>query len=314
MRITDVQVTRVPHALRPTLRFDLTMMYRCDDELPLDVVATLHAGDALLASAVESLGGGGAQTLSLRIRDHRYRSDEQPVHRGLLVYLDQAAIDFLDRSREKNGRRDVALTLNVAVRLLCHRLELHATEDLNRSLIRAGNAQEFLEEKIHTESKAIRITSSDWSADYNGPWRRQQFVVVEIPISDDVTGTNVQLEERLREALERAKSAQAHMVQGNWPEACDDLRPIFELFKDPKHAPDLGPLLKADGYTEAAAKAFHDSLQALFELMSKFFHSTDKTGKKVQPEIKPQREDALLAFSVAMSVLNVIGRKLARQR
>lgn len=312
MRITEVQVNRVAHALRPTLKFDITMMYRCDDELPLDIGATLHADGALIASAVESFDTG-AQTLSLRIRDHRYRSDEQPVRRGLLVYLDQAAVDFLDRSREKSGRRDVTLTLNVGVRLLCHRLELHATEDANRSLIRAGNAQEFLEEKLHTESRAIRITSSDWSADYNGPWRQQQFVVVEVPLALDVAGVNAQLEERLREALERAKSAQAHLVQGHWPEACDDLRPLFELFKDPNHAPDLGPLLKADGYTESAIKAFHASIQSLFELSSKFLHSTDKTGKKVQPEIKPQREDAMLAFSVAIAVLNVIGRKLARQ-
>jgi hypothetical protein len=51
----------------------------------------------------------------------------------------------------------------------------------------------------------------------------------------------------------------------------------------------------------------------MFDFASKFVHRTDKTGKRLVPEVRAAKEEAMLVYALAGTVVNLIARKTARQ-
>jgi len=86
------------------------------------------------------------------------------------------------------------------------------------------------------------------------------------------------------------------------------LRPVWELLREVE---EIKKLLRADGFPEEAALDFRGAVQKLFDFASKFDHARDR--ETILPNIKPQKEDAYFAFTLAGAVLNVITRKTNRQ-
>ena len=88
------------------------------------------------------------------------------------------------------------------------------------------------------------------------------------------------------------------------------LRPVWELLREVE---EIKKLLRADGFPEEAALDFRGAVQKLFDFASKFDHALARDRETILPNIKPQKEDAYFAFTLAGAVLNVITRKTNRQ-
>jgi hypothetical protein len=67
-----------------------------------------------------------------------------------------------------------------------------------------------------------------------------------------------------------------------------------------------------NGYAREGADAFYKGITELFNFSSKFIHKVEKGGVKLLPEIKAQKEDAYMIYSLSASLLNLIARKKVR--
>ncbi len=179
------------------------------------------------------------------------------------------------------------------------------------STVSAGNANTVATGRLHRDTKNITISGSDWVADFLGPWSGRHYVVFEVPLPESLT-SDKDLQTRLELSIKSAEATHQHILQGNWPEACRELRPMVELWRKGEIEQRLKNLLLDDGYSEVAAGHFQKAINELFELVSKFAHATDKYNKP-QDIVKPMREDATLAFLLAKGLLDAIAQKAARR-
>lgn len=227
--------------------------------------------------------------------------------RSLVVELNERQLAFLDRARAKNPKRDVRLTLELTTRHMSSRVRPKQRNDTPFIFLEPdGNT--LVEVHYFLEDHPFTISASDWVHDFWGPWQEQQFVVVDLPVPTVVT-KDADVQERLTAALERLNEAKEHMQHGDWPEACDALRPVWEVLRD---SVAIKKLLVDDGFTEDAATLFQESLHKQFELASKFIHVLDKKKAKTIPIINPQREDAEFVYSLAVHALQLVAKKSAR--
>ena len=132
------------------------------------------------------------------------------------------------------------------------------------------------------------------------------FVVVEIPAAEVLGGD---LGERMAKAFAAAQKARQSLRAGEWEDVCQDLRQVWELLRDEQFMRDI---LKKDGYHDDASSSLCSGLNGFFQLASKFDHALARDKATVLPELKAKKEDAYLAYASAMSVLNLIARKVQR--
>ena len=182
----------------------------------------------------------------------------------------------------------------------------------------ARNTRKFLYEErsgyvlkagTHSQDLVVRVPGTDWVHDFAPTLGLGRFVVFEIPRTETFTSRG-DIKDEVNAALESAAKAHESLVAGEWDEVMEDLRGVWELTRS--KADDIKALLIRDGYTEEAAVSFADAIGRHFVLASKFHHRLDKQRKKIMPEIKAAKEDAYLVYAVAMSVLNLIARKVQR--
>jgi len=163
----------------------------------------------------------------------------------------------------------------------------------------------FLEVRRTCRDLPIRISGSDWIHEFAPKLDIGQFVVFEIPQPPLIGGTGTDFD-RINEAIISARKAEQELRSGNWDDVMETLRGVWELLRNQQHIRDL---LERDGYTPEAAEAFDKALQSLFTLSSKFVHRLDQSRQRIMAEIKPSKEDAYLAFGLAMGALNLVARK-----
>jgi hypothetical protein len=159
------------------------------------------------------------------------------------------------------------------------------------------------------QDQAVKIAASDWIHDFAPRLGLGRFAVFEVPEPQLLT-VGGQMADAIREGIESAKKAHQSLIRGEWDDVVDDLRGVWELTRNWQS--DIKTALKADGYTEEAADSFIEVLKSHFALASKFHHKLDKSKQVAVPRIKPSKEDAYLVYATAMSVLNLISRKLNR--
>jgi hypothetical protein len=180
----------------------------------------------------------------------------------------------------------------------------------NMWVLSGQGGRTFLERDVLRHSEPITIGASDWIHDYVAAWKGTRFLVVELPQPDLLaSASSPTIAERVNAAIEALQKAGNDLAKGDWNDVVESLRPVWELLRNQA---DIQGLLQQDGYPPDAVAAFNESVKNQFELASKFIHRVDKSGKKIAPEIKASREDALLVYSLAAALLNLVTRKATR--
>jgi len=98
------------------------------------------------------------------------------------------------------------------------------------------------------------------------------------------------------------------------------LRKFYENIKIGDNKPghkdfkvEFDKILKHDQHGNEGIKNFYDALWQLFEFVSKYIHEKDKQGY-LNSLPTPHKEDAYLAYSLAVGLLNFVGNKVNRQK
>lgn len=323
--------------IEPVLLWDIVVSYEMGKRVPLGFNVIIHTEDQKILGVARpsSLGIGD---LGLEAGSEATKTIEQSSNWQVVLPLSAKHLDHLEELRARNPRRDVVLQCHVEVQFLVSKVvnaylrpgpeiagdrgkplqavvydwQAHPFQtQYNTMWILSGEGgRTFVRCETKRFSQMIVIRASDWVHDYLSPWRQTRYVLIELPQPEILTSAPG-IEGRVNAAIEAVKKASENLAKGEWTDVIEDLRPVWELVR--KHS-DIKDLLKADGYTEAAVKAFDEIMKQHFELASKFAHRLDRApSESILPELHASREDAQFCFSNAMTALNLISRKSLRR-
>jgi len=325
-------------SVEPQLVLQLRLQYEHAKRIPTDVTAVVRTEDNKFLGVARMLASVEGPAMPLGAAEDSAHGDTSRSVR-LVLPLTQKHLDYLEDLREKRPKGDVVLDCAIDVRCLTSKvvnawLEVDEVKgspsakapvvfnrehgDRNPFVSRFSNmwvlsgdkGRMFMEVESIQQRQLVTIASSDWVHDYLGAWNRTRYVVIELPQPSLLTAAPTPtLQERVNAAIAAAKKATEKMDDGEWSEVVEELRPVWELLRNQT---EIEALLARDGFTPEATAALMTSISQQFDLASKFLHSTDRSGRRVNPEIVARKEDATLCYSFAMSVLNMVTRKSAR--
>lgn len=333
-------------SIDPALLFDFEITHDKWAFSTLVVEGSLFSEDKkFLAKLREAGDSGNNETLgelaargSVRDSEFKERFNRHSV--PMLATFSKKALDYIEETRDKNSKHNVVFNLQLRIKSAYSHVRLAnvkpvvpqsfglpkkvgqgkiltyenrddwSTSYQNLWVLSADSGPVFL--TIQDVKQAIRheIPSSEWVYDFAPALELGKFWVIEIPQIVPLTAKD-KLGRRINAAIKAIQVMETKIRAGEWNEAVKEARPFMELVREKKS---IGDLLIKNGYTQDAADAFYEGITELFNFSSKFIHKVAKGGGKLLPEIKAEKEDAYLIYSLSASLLNLIARKKVKTK
>lgn len=336
MRLISIEPRPESRFVEPALLLDVMIAYPMGLKAPLDLLVTVRAGDRIIGTARSSTFGLGMTTLESAAEGRKDRDQEQTQKWSTVLALSARVLDFLEDLRSKDRKRDVVLQCDVEIQalvsnvvtahirtggevadgrggkaeMLTYKYDPNFRPDYTNMWVLSGDGgRVFLRCEGTRFQTSITISASDWVHEYLEVWSMTRYVVIELP-QPEVLTANSHIEERVSAAIGAVGKASESLAKGDWDDVLKELRPVWELIRNQS---DIETLLRNDGYIDEAIKAFNESIKHQFTLASKFVHRVDTSGKAVLPDMHVLKEDAYLCYSFALSILNLVTRKMRRQ-
>jgi len=349
MHIKEIRVEPVKESIEPVLKFNVTMEYTRLLEAPLSAEGVLLAEDnkvlVPIRAYLSTIEPSKFIELGVRLR----QQEQVTTVVSFMMTLSNKALDYIESIRDKNPKRDVVLILKLKVRSLNTRAILSSVKEMGMGLskvvvpdirleierifrdavavcshydpdytpsrttmwiISGDGGPVFLGLNEQEISTSVTIPSSYWTYDFAPYLGLGRYFVVEVPQLEmaELIGGG-EFATRVNEAIYALAKVEKRILEGEWNEVMEDVRPVHELLR---HRTLIKDLLKRDGYTEEATEYLLNSIQNLFDCSSKFHHRVDQAGKKILPEIKASKEDAYLVYVTAAGLVNLLARKIKR--
>jgi len=342
MQIGKIEAKPVENSINPEMMFEIEITIQKGYEVPLEIAGCILSEDNMKIANIYETINEPNRSLELSAEDQRHREEEKLIIK-VIAPLNNKALDHIETLREKNPKGDVILSMDFFVKTLCSRTNLshmfyieptsgekipyqlpekykdakpvfyHYQKPLSSQQadmwILSGNGKPtFIEIQNHySNKKKVTIPSSDWINDYCPVFKIGKFIVFECWLPDVVGSGDIA--EMLKGSIDAIKKMEEDLIKGEWNQVIEDSRAVWELLKNQDEI--IKNLITGDGYPKEASDDLNGSLQKLFDYSSKFHHKLDKE-KKIMPEIKASKEDAYLIYSVSMSIVNLISKKMQR--
>ena len=259
---------------------------------------------------------------------------------SLLAFLSKEALNHIDDVRDKNRKKDVVFKLRLRIRTLISRTRvppLHLVKPQEHTLAPFEKDESILTYKyerdyhppvenlwvisgggtlgpifleVRDEYQEIQesIASSDWVSDFAPQLEIGRFITTELPLPSPVA-INKEFAERLNKATEALQKMEEEAKKGEWTEVIQNSRPVAELLRDEIM---VSSVLAKHGFSEEAAGSLLGTIRNLFDYSSKFIHKVAKDGTIIPAEIKAEKEDAYLIYSVSIGLLNLLTQKVRK--
>lgn len=308
MVLKEVIVQPLKKTLEPELYVQAKFHYSGVSVIPLEVTGYLFINDIKISNfSTYEFGKGILENL---VPMNQSREIDKEFAVTFLAPLSRQAIEELNSSRSKNPRGEVLMGFKFSFKCIESSFEsMNLTYNESKSTVVTIPNGSLLQYRVYPSNYEVKISASDWLHDFYSHLGLGRFIVVELPIPELAVKTKKDnLNMRINEALQSFGEMRIAYEKMDWNLVIKESRPIWELNR--KQA-EISNLLKNEDYSEAAVQSFNALLQSLFDFSSKFIHKEDKS-KEVMSYSKASKEDAVLVYSMAASILNLIGRKLSR--
>lgn len=267
--------------------------------------------------------------------DSDQRRNRENVDFLLVARLSNPGVEHLVECRDKHERRDLWLKLRIFLtrihspsivfpvsvtqssptapereNLVTTPIDLRrwGSGNSNNWLISGRNSSEFLRVETQIQELEFRIPAEDWRLDFAPTLGIGKHVIAELPVAALPKSIDGELSERLGRCIESLRKMEGEFRQGEWEEVVKGARPIAELMR----ANDFWSVFQARlGYPADAAEEFRRIVNSIFQFTSKPLHETQHTGD-LRQQISIGKEDAYLVFSVSVSLINLVLRKIAK--
>ena len=344
MRIEAKEAKPLDNSVEPAIQFPLVLSYN-NLEIPIALNGLLLAEDGKILTSLSDTHKTGTSAKDIGRLGAEGTGKDRDVQResqkdvSLIATLSQKALDYLDSLRDKNTKGDVNLKLLLRTRILKsnaviaplhsrtpaeigpplrERLESMGGEALvtygykrdyspeagNLWVISGSNEPVFLIITDMEQEIPVTIYASNWIHDFAPQLGLGRFVLAKlaIPAPVSVKGKH---SKRIDKAFEALQKMEKEIREGEWTEAIEKSRPVAELLREEDL---VKSVLVKHGYHEEVANSFMATINGLFEYSSKFLHKVAK-DRTIPPEIKAEKEDAYLTYTVSTALVNLLTQK-----
>lgn len=345
-KVTLKEVRPFGVSIDPALLFDFEINHDKWAFSTFAVEGSLFSEDEKFLSKLREAGDSGPNdTLGeLAARgSNKDREFSKLVNRHsvpMLATFSKKALDYIEEKRDKNPKHNVVFNLQLRIKLIYSRVRLANVKPVDPQSLgmprKVGPSKILTYENRHDWSTTYQnlwvlsgeggpvflsiqdvkhkiqheIASSEWVYDFAPALELGKFLVIDIPQITPLASKD-KLGKRINAAIKAIQVMETKIRAGEWNEAVKEARPFMELVRAKKP---MEELLIKNGYTQDASDAFYKGVTELFNFSSKFIHKVEKGGTKLLPEIKAEKEDAYLIYSLSASLLNLIARKKVKAK
>ena len=221
-------------------------------------------------------------------------------------------LNCIENCRMKNSSRDVNFYLKFIGRKL--RIE-HSSSNPN-------NRHQYIETNEWVGD--FKIPQSKWIENYSNQLGVGKYLLVEFKRPDFDTinkaiteSSNKKIRDNFVEVFDKLdyeiSEIEDRLRKGDWESVMRHSREFFELLKVGQNnelKEGLKELFLLRNRSDVGFDDFFKSIQTLFDYTSKHIHYRAKQGNNLQVKPIPQYEDAYMAYTLCISLLNLIIHKL----
>jgi len=315
VKITHIDVDT--QSVQPALGISIELEYTADIEAPVCIGGRLMCSGKVISYISEyqmhsdayiGLRVFNAETSQAHVNSgSKFRSFYRP---RLTALLSHQAVQFLDEARERHPEKSVDLYIEFLVKSMTLPFKLPPNGVIQNEVL-------FAEVLVTRPAEHFTIKQSDWVNKYTEYLGIGKFILVELNIPN--TGVPKFWRSLYEKLVENLRSIEQCLKAGQWQEAMFYLRKYYENVKigddkpgHQKFRSEFDKLMRDDQHGEEGIKNLYHALWQLFEFMSKYVHDKDRQGNLNVLPIA-YKEDAYLGYSLAVGLLNFIGRKLNRK-
>lgn len=238
------------------------------------------------------------------------RNSEKRDRRIFVAPISRLAIAKLEEKRNKHPKGDLTFNLHIQFVFLESMFEGVRPKGSgdNVTLTKLIDSSLF---KIVTDdlNHNVTISSSEWLHDFSPAFERSRYQVFEVPIPEFANDQS-ELSKRLSSAIHSLRLMEEAKLAGDWETVLKESRPVWELIRN---RGEIQLILQQDELNDDSVKAFNAMVESLFNFSSKFIHRESRT-KEVMPINKARKEDAELIYSLAVSLVNLLCKKIIRYK
>lgn len=299
--------------LEPTLRFTLVVEDFRGDDAPL----FFSAGQLICSGKTISplfLDVSQLQSETKELRCMRQESERAlNKHFYLCATLSRVAIDYIEKIRMSNSRKSIQFDLKIAL------YKVYGLQSKSSSQV--GSLSDLgLKVDLEIISSNVIIEQSVWVNDFVQKLGIGKFILIEFNSEIEYPSEEF---EKIHSTVKKSVSDQlSQLQQGNWEYAMLSSRKALETLRATLYDKTtkkilqnpIVDILKRDHFSEDAIESLAMSIGAIFDLVSKYAHTTDRKGNQIDSPIIPTKEDAYFVYTFTSGLLNMLTSKLNRSK
>ncbi len=311
MRVSIRRIYVDQQAVNPSLIIDVDLEFYREIEVPISLSGKLKTSSGKTLSLIAEHHIDNDKSHFLKILPEAYKQNrrnekEYRTHCSLTTQLTKKAIDVIELEREKYQEKAVYFSCEFIVKTL----RLVAEPD-------SISNKDFMEIKISQERQTFLIPQSDWINRFSKSLGIGNFLLLELTIPENkkVSEFWSKLYDTLTENCETMNSC---IRSGDWEKTLWLARRFFEDARIGNPKPgnkqfkeEFDKLLREDHHSTEGIKNLYDAIWNFFKFLSKYIHEKDEQGNFI-PKPNVTREDAYLAYTLAIGLLNLIGKKIEK--
>ena len=318
------------NSINPALLFTIEYPIKDNYRAPIEITGFLLSNDGKKISNISGFRyESDRKTQGIQAANGANSNTISKIE--IIAPLNPKALDYIQEQRELNQNGNVILKLNINIRAINSQTCLSymylenlsnsnpqpvmykhnnqfSSQNSNMWILSGNSGSIFLEVIDEVFDLPMTIPSSDWINVFCPAFNIGKFFVFEYLMPDYVPGSD-SLDEKLNKAIDVIKDMELKMISGEWTDVIEDSRPIFELLRNQD---EIKKLFIIDEFTDGAYNDLNESLKSLFNFSSKFHHSLDKKNN-LMPRIKASKEDAYLIYTISVTIVNLISKKLQKK-
>ncbi len=304
MEIKILQCRVDPQTLGPNLVFTVDLIYDVG-KAPVSISGSLKTGSD--GKVISFLNENGSyydfQLMGKEIRPAYFGNiTTKNIQLELTATLSPKALEHIEKLRENDHEKSVRLNLDLFVKVL------EITSDYR--------VTDYLQLANRRQHANYEIKQSDWIKNYSAKLGMGSFVLLELQVPEKKEVPKY-WEELYNLLGQNVKDMENAIHNGDWQKTMFFARKFYENVKigdskpgHKKFKEQFDLLMAKDQHGEEGIKNLYDAIWHFFEFVSKYVHDKDKKGN-VNPLPVSTKEDAYFAYTLALGLLNLIGKKLS---
>ena len=254
--------------------------------------------------------------------------------------FDQLTVEFIESVRQKNKKRDVIFIVSLSATILDHGLRMmnnvYVSHRKNPNIAFPAFADSEVPYdkrlnvvvavgdmalKLYNSGELrISIPASDWIHDYQERLGLGRHLIIEsklpelekLELQGNQNNDQKILSQRLSKSIEIVKDIQKEFNKGEWGTVVEESVKLFELIGKDNKGIIKNLITESTGISNEKAQSLTDALDKLYGYAADLHHPVDRDTKGVKQPFFGEKEDAELIYTVSLSIVNLLERKLVK--